>query len=1278
LLINIDLNAPILNPEIYLCKPDKTKIAKLKNMYNAELVLSLDDISELNFDVPYQVEIQHELKRYPYVDLIRNRYIIYLKLGNYEEYFLIKPALEDKMEEKSEYKHVECYGLAIELADKNIVNYTCTSFNATNVLTVLLKSAYGMNDLSDCLWTIGYINPIFNNTFRSFEIFDSSLLDFIQNNLSETFDAIPIFDTINRTISLYSKDDIGIDRRFRLKYGQYLKTLSHAIDNDDFCTRLKLFGEDDLSIQEVNPTGQNYIQDFSYFINPYTEDELGNILTHSYYMSDSLCHAILVYDKLLISKSGITDTAESGTTTTNITMTAHGLTTGDYIINRSRDNESRIVTVVDSNNITVEAITDQTQDDKILKYRDGTHRKLLLQKTALQTELTALENDLTNLTNELEIILDALAVAEETGTDTTTLITQRNAKQAEVDAKELEITNKETEITNKNDELTALITSLSMASNFTTTQLKELQKFIIEDTLSDTDYYNADDLYFYGIEKLAERNTPQINIDINIINFLRCITEQRNWDKLNLGDYITIEHENLGIDVKAQITKISFNFEDNDIDLTISNVTNLALNDEDKIIKRLSDAEDTTKTLNSSKSSWDLTAQNFNSNNDRISTLPADPIIPSDGTALDYVQNTDGSVNISFEWSYNGIGDAYNIDGFYIFVRSTSSSNSYTFGSTIAKEQVFSVNAEKRAFILNGVASDQYYTFGVQAYRIVDTDINSNGILKSGVVKSIFASENPYLPSADVIFGGKISNGTDSLSANEVIEVATNTATYRNTGVPTNNPSPATIDVNTNTDGSIDIILGWSTYIQGTKTADNLILYYKTGTTSGLGTPIKTNSSITLTTTTTSYTFSGLASDKYYSFGIAAARKTNNGLEVGTIQSSTFTPQWQDVTNGTPDYLGNVNSDANVSNKTAGAITDAIDGFGDGSNGEFNSTGNFIYTVTSEDNYSVIKQYTNFTLNYGHTLTTDKRCRGVFIFVRGNAVINGTINMNGKSGKTSKDYSSQRIIQIPIGTVLIDIPSGGNGGNGGNGGTSDNINTPIALGSSGTLGIWYGGGFGGAGAGGAGGYCDRGTYSGKVGGNAGTSLLDNTIGNSGTGGIWNNAVPTSGGTGGNFCGGGGGSGTNYTNGTGGNGGGGAGIKGGKGGSTSDNTPTAENGDSNGGIGGGLVVLIVKGNITINGSILCNGLNGGNGGDGTNGNSEDTYSVGGSGGGGQGGGGGGVVILVHKGTYTNNGTISVNAGTGGTGGTYGTGILNNGSSGSNGSSGTIGNIIVAQV
>jgi hypothetical protein len=63
------------------------------------------------------------------------------------------------------------------------------------------------------------------------------------------------------------------------------------------------------------------------------------------------------------------DTAEAGTNTTNIKMTGHSLSVGDMIYNSTRDAYRFVLRVDDADNVTVEAVTDQTTGDTI--YRAG-------------------------------------------------------------------------------------------------------------------------------------------------------------------------------------------------------------------------------------------------------------------------------------------------------------------------------------------------------------------------------------------------------------------------------------------------------------------------------------------------------------------------------------------------------------------------------------------------------------------------------------------------------------------------------------------------------------------------------------------------------------------------------------------------------------------------------------------------------------------------------------------------------------------------------------------
>lgn len=157
---------------------------------------------------------------------------------------------------------------------------------------------------------------------------------------------------------------------------------------------------------------------------------------------------------------------------------------------------------------------------------------------------------------------------------------------------------------------------------------------------------------------------------------------------------------------------------------------------------------------------------NFNASNDRNNAAVTAPTIATDGTAVDHTLQSNGSADISFEWSWGGTeGD---IDGFLVYLYQSSSASAYTFGTTPAAETVFTLPANKRAFILFGTAPDQYYSFAVQAYRSVDKDINAAGAIKSTLVKATGSGENPYRPSASVAFGGNVTGTVAGIAAANV------------------------------------------------------------------------------------------------------------------------------------------------------------------------------------------------------------------------------------------------------------------------------------------------------------------------------------------------------------------------------------------------------------------------------------------------------------------------------------------------------------------------------
>ena len=290
--------------------------------------------------------------------------------------------------------------------------------------------------------------------------------------------------------------------------------------------------------------------------------------------------------------------------------------------------------------------------------------------------------------------------------------------------------------------------------------------------------------------------------------------------------------------------------------------------------------------------------------------------------------------------------------------------------------------------------------------------------------------------------------------------------------------------------------------------------------------------------------------------------------------------------------------------------------------------------ISREYGDTIVKNFKSLTINSGILFSPLRACRGMVIYCTGNLTVNGTISMTGKGGGVATK------IAAPIGIAsstdsrydLVDatlyfnnLSSSASGGRG--------IPTHWNWAPSGSA--WFSN------------FKMRVPLSGSVAGANGGSRRESGVtgtagtfccggGGGGAGAQGSYAPFGEGGVGGRgtiFTGGGGGSGAGY------------GATGGT--STYEYGATAGNGGgaSAGGAGGnssgvgGLLILIVRGNITINGTLSSNGATGGTGtspGEGPGSNYQS---------GGGGGSGGGRIMIIYGGTYTNAGSVVANGGSG---------------------------------
>jgi len=316
---DIDLSSKLQTPKLSLHKPTGIKIANLPEEYFPNLEINIDDLDTLTFSLPYKITKNHELIRNPHIDQLKNRYLIKFILGDYIQWFVITSPVPTS-DDDSDYLEVNCVSLENELNDKRIRNLTMSAVKLSEIMNGFSRDTTTIIDgisttttvttdgiLKGTSWTLGVFPISIDSTYRTFENITGTKLEFINNQISDKFKLLAQFDTTNRVINFYETDEFGINDGLRLTDKNYLRTITQSEDDEDFCTRLSVYGQDGLSIQRVNTINTPWIEDYSYFLYPFIRDELGNITSHSDYMTDDLCNAILDY-KLALTQSALVHT----------------------------------------------------------------------------------------------------------------------------------------------------------------------------------------------------------------------------------------------------------------------------------------------------------------------------------------------------------------------------------------------------------------------------------------------------------------------------------------------------------------------------------------------------------------------------------------------------------------------------------------------------------------------------------------------------------------------------------------------------------------------------------------------------------------------------------------------------------------------------------------------------------------------------------------------------------------------------------------------------------
>ncbi|WP_379202752.1 phage tail spike protein [Paenibacillus sp. GCM10012306] len=401
------INTEIIKPKLFLCRPDKKTIARLPEVHNnITQKIYNGSLNELSFKIPLMLTELDGLVKNKHIDLLKEHYLIRFEKGNYKEYYVIDKIPKASNEDDS--VTVECLSYGYSLASKLIKNYNVESYTLSQILSDLLKQT---------VWKIGYVDASFDLKYRAIS-FTGNVLEGIQQ-AADKFNALIVWDTINQKIHFYNPNNYGKNKGFTTKFGMLMQSLNHELNFDEFCTRLKLFGKEGISIQSVNPLGTNFIQDFSYFIYPYQKDNSGKLIKHSDYMSDDLCEALINYSTLYAAKQN------------EYTGLLNQMTSSRAILDTKETELSQLKTqlyIIDDNLATANATGGDTTQIKInktnmetqIKNKDNEISATKAQIISIQSSMDILSNSLkmeNNLTDKQLTELNPFIIEKEFSDD---------------------------------------------------------------------------------------------------------------------------------------------------------------------------------------------------------------------------------------------------------------------------------------------------------------------------------------------------------------------------------------------------------------------------------------------------------------------------------------------------------------------------------------------------------------------------------------------------------------------------------------------------------------------------------------------------------------------------------------------------------------------------------------------------------------------------------------------------------------------------------------------
>ena len=257
MIFSFDYNNRYEYPVVTLANPDFQELHIIRQLKDLSITPRFNSVSELKFTV-YQY---YDNILLPYYDSVLKNKLLHVEGFGW---WLIDTATEHN-DGGIPYKEVHAYSYEYTINYKgiNLTNGTYKFYDLANPENTLMYKV--MQALPT--WKLGNVDAELLNLYRTFDVPDATLYGFLMEDVSNTYEVIFLFDTESLTINAYAPENCVKDTGIILTFDNLNKEIQVEELSTDIYTVLRVNGADNLSINIVNPLGDNKLYNFDYYNN---------------------------------------------------------------------------------------------------------------------------------------------------------------------------------------------------------------------------------------------------------------------------------------------------------------------------------------------------------------------------------------------------------------------------------------------------------------------------------------------------------------------------------------------------------------------------------------------------------------------------------------------------------------------------------------------------------------------------------------------------------------------------------------------------------------------------------------------------------------------------------------------------------------------------------------------------------------------------------------------------------------------------------------------------